>query len=198
MVKLIWIISILLLTTVFGYDVESISTTLLENLDAKKIVINMLNDENSKVSISSDWFDTLQEYINHYQIYADKIASMILFSGRDLNDLGRYINCNSLNYTRYISASVNGLPIGIYFGIWGPIECTQEDYYPLKKQLVATAKFISDSLPDVATLKVDWTEDNFSFVDSKAKNAENTKITAGFIVTVSFFSFFLFEGYLTK
>ena len=191
MVKLILIISVVLFSSVCSYEFEAVSSALYEGFDVRKIVTELIHNNDTSVQISSEWFDTLSKYVNHYQDYTDKIASMILLSGRDLNDLGRYINCNSLNYTRYISAAVIGLPIGIYFGIWGPIECTQEDYYPLKGKLVAAANYISDMIPDVATLKVNWTEDNFLFVDSKAKNAENTEISIGFIVSVSFFGFFI-------
>ena len=187
MAKVIWIISIMLLAIAYGNNLEKEIGKLYQEFDYKDVVKNLISDESSTMKMNPEWVSVLQNYTNHFEQYADKIAYMVLYSGRDLNDLGRYINCNELEFTRYISLSVKGLPIGIYLGICGPKECKQEDYYPLKGQLVKAAKYVESFIPDVGMLKVDWTEDNFLFVDSKAKNSENTQITTGFIISVSFF-----------
>ena len=181
----------MILALALGGNLEQEIEKLYKDFDAKEIVTNLISDETATKKMSHECVSVLQNYTNHFEEYSDKIAYMVLYSGRDLNDLGRYINCNSLNFTRYISLSVKGLPIGIYLGICGPIECKQEDYYPLKSQLVKLAKYVDNFIPDVGMLKVDWTEDNFQFVDSKAKNSENTQVTTGFIIAVSFFGFFI-------
>lgn len=116
---------------------------------------------------------------------------MTLYTGRDLNDLGRFDDCNALDFTRYISLSIRGLPIGIFLGICGPVECTQEDYSLLSPRLAEFALSLQDSIPDIELFKVDWKPENFQFNDSRAKNAENTAITPGFIVTCVFFGFFI-------
>jgi hypothetical protein len=131
------------------------------------------------------------KYANNFQSYAYEIGTMIAFSGRDLNDLGRFGSCKAEQHTRYISLAVNGLPIGIYFGICGPKECTEEDYLPLSAQLATLAKAIQPLLPDGEALQVDWTADNFQFKDSKERNAQNTSVSVWFFIAVGYFSFFI-------
>ena len=131
------------------------------------------------------------KYANNFQSYAYEIGTMVAFSGRDINDLGRFGACNAEEHTRYISLAVHGLPIGIYFGVCGPKECTEEDYLPLSEQLATLAKAIQPLLPDGEALKVDWTADNFKFRDSKQRNAENTSVSVWFFIAVGYFSFFI-------
>jgi len=70
----------------------------------------------------------LMELANHFGDFGGEIGSMVYNSGRDLNDLGRYEACASNNFSRYISFSTRGLPIGVFLGICGPVECQQDDY----------------------------------------------------------------------
>lgn len=178
------------LKNVDSYIGKSISS-IFQSFDLHKSMSDIVQDPELASQLNGECFNVLQEYANHFQNHTMEIAQMVLYSGRDLNDLGRYEACNELDFTRYISFGVSGLPIGIYLGICGPIECKQEDYQPLSKRLAEFAKSLEDVIPDVSMLEVDWTEDNFRFVDSKAHNAENTKITPGFIFTIIFFAFFI-------
>jgi hypothetical protein len=66
----------------------------------------------------------LIELANHWGDYAGVLGAMVYNSGKDINDLGRFEDCNANNSTRYITFAAEGLPIGIYLGICGPLECT--------------------------------------------------------------------------
>jgi hypothetical protein len=69
-------------------------------------------------------------------------------------------------------------------GICGPKECQEEDFEPLSAQLAVFAFAIVDQLPDAESFNVEWTADNFRFVDSLKANAKNTEISPGFIFAV--------------
>lgn len=191
MLKLILFISALLLSLVRATELEARVSELFEDYDIKKVMTKIVEDPESKNYLSSACFDTLQKYVNNFQSYGYELAMMTLYSGRDLNDLGRFSDCNALDFTRYISLSLRGLPIGIYLGICGPRECTEQDYAPLSEQLANVAKEVQKNIPDADLLQVNLTADSFQFNDSKARNAENTSISAGFIFTVCFFGFFI-------
>lgn len=74
-------------------------------------------DEEFNLKIRPECSQAVQEYANNFEAHAMELGLMIAYSGRDLNDMGRYDSCNDLNFTRYISFGVRGLPIGIYLGI---------------------------------------------------------------------------------
>lgn len=61
--------------------------------------------------------------VNHFGNYSGTLGSMLYYTGKDLNDLGRYEQCDALDETRYITFALTGLPLGVFLGICGPIEC---------------------------------------------------------------------------
>lgn len=123
------------------------------------------------------------KYVNNFETYSYELGMMALNSGRDINDLGRFGDCNNLDFTRYIALSVVGLPIGVFFGICGPIECVEQDYIPLSQNLATVAKLITDDIEAFREYNVKWTEKSFKFKDSNARNTENTSISPWFIFT---------------
>lgn len=191
MLKLILFISIILVCGIRAGELEDKVSELFTDFGMQKMMTKVLEIPGVESQINSECFDTLQKYVNNFQTYSYELAMMTLFSGRDLNDLGRFGSCNGLDFTRYIALTVRGLPIGVFIGICGPKECRQEDYAPLSNQLAIVAKQVQAALPDAEALQIELTADNFQFYDSHAKNAENTSISAGFIFTVCFFSFFI-------
>lgn len=191
MLKLILIISILSFAVGDHTQLQKTVVDLFENFEIKNVMNKVVQDPELGNKVSQECFETLQDYANNFQSYSYELAMMALYSGRDLNDLGRFQDCNGLDFTRYIAFSVTGLPIGVFLGICGPVECTQDDYQPLRTQLVRLAKAIEEQIPDVGMLKVDWTEDNFLFVDSNKRNSEQIRPSPGFIICIIFFSFFI-------
>ncbi|OMJ69419.1 hypothetical protein SteCoe_32871 [Stentor coeruleus] len=70
-----------------------------------------------------------------------EIAKMLYYSGRDINDLGKYEECNDLENARYILLIAKVGPIVITFGICGPKSCEAEDYkYSLVEVIKAHPK----------------------------------------------------------
>jgi len=184
MMKLILFISVLLIASAQYAELETIIADTFESFSIKKMMEKIVADEKVTSQMNSECFDTLQMYVNNFQTYSTELALMTAYSGRDINDLGRFTDCNALDFTRYVSLSVSGLPIGIYLGICGPKECQEEDFEPLSAQLAVFAFAIVDQLPDAESFNVEWTADNFRFVDSLKANAKNTEISPGFIFAV--------------
>jgi len=85
----------------------------------------MLKDiANSIESQNPSCKEKLIDLANNFAHRGKEIGLMVYFSGKDLNDLGRYEECAASEFARYISFSVTGLPIGVFLGICGPVECT--------------------------------------------------------------------------
>ena len=137
----------------------------------------------------------LMELANHWGNYSGQIGMMVYNSGKDINDLGRYEDCNELDYARYISFSVNGLPVGVYLGICGPAECTSEDYSLVSPKLATIANDIIENAGiDISLFDVTFEASNFVFVDSVKTNEENTRLGGLFWFAMAFFGFFLISG----
>jgi hypothetical protein len=183
MIKTILFFSVLLLSFAYDDSIEVLIGKHYKDLDFKSLLVAVSKDEGFINQANSGCVETIMKYANDFETYSTELASMTLYSGRDLNDLGRFGSCNSLDFTRYIALSVTGLPVGIFFGICGPIECDEEDYLPLSQNLASTIKLVTDQIPAFAAYEIDWTEDNFRFKDSVTRNSENTSISPWFIFT---------------
>lgn len=89
-----------------------------------------------------------------------ELAKMLYYTGRDINDLGQYDECNDLENARYVLLIAKVGPIIITFGICGPKSCEAEDYkYSLVEVIQAhpkVEKFINS--------------DNLEVQDTKAYN----------------------------
>ena len=56
--------------------------------------------------------------------------------------------------------------MGVYLGICGPVECTQEDYQSTWGKLAELGNDIIQKLDiDIALMDINMTEKTFSFVD---------------------------------
>ena len=79
---------------------------------------------------------------------------------------------------------MSGLPIGVYLGICGPIECTEDDYNSMDAYLARLGNQILDDLDiQQAYFQQDLTEDNFNFYDSVKQNHEVRKWSTGHFVS---------------
>ena len=135
--------------------------------------------------------EKLIELANHFGDYGGEIGSMVYNSGWDLNDLGRFESCSANNFSRYISFATQGLPIGVFLGICGPAECTEDDYQSTRGKLAEFGNDIIRKLDiNVTLLNINLTENSFSFVDSKWQNEIDKQITTPFIIACIFFGFF--------
>jgi peptidoglycan/LPS O-acetylase OafA/YrhL len=56
---------------------------------------------------------------------------MVYYSGNDINDLGKYEDCESLPNTKYVLGIINLVRINIVLGICGPSACDAQDYKEL-------------------------------------------------------------------
>ena len=185
MLKVLFLfISITLSITLAERESARIISEEFQKFDLYESMKYLANDPSFRENASDECLSTMIKYANNFQNYSTEIGLMVFNSGRDINDLGRFDDCNALDFTRYISLSVNGLPLGIYLGICGPKECTDKDYLPASEQLAKIAIAVSGMLPDAEAFKVDWTKDNFVFQDSLKRNAENTSVTPAFIVAI--------------
>lgn len=117
MKRLILFISVLLLASCQYAELEKMVAEKFEEFDMKNAIQYIATNEEISGKLGSECFETLQKYANNFETYAMEIGMMALYSGRDLNDLGRFTSCNELEYTRYMSLSIVGLPIGFYLGI---------------------------------------------------------------------------------
>ena len=119
---LILFVSILLFAQGKDTPLEKTMGQAFQKLDFQNMFKTLSTDSYIEENAGSECFDALQKYANRFEQHAFEIALMTLYSGRDLNDLGRFDDCNALEFTRYISLSIRGLPIGIFLGICGPVE----------------------------------------------------------------------------
>ena len=106
--------------------------TSLESLQALNIQeifrIILAALENADIRVNDSCLTILREIANGFENKTTIILSAAYNSGKDINDLGRYKNWKDANDTRYVALSVSGFPVNLYLGIWGPIECTEDDY----------------------------------------------------------------------
>lgn len=131
--------------------------------------------------------ERLMEITNRFQENAMLIGKMVYNSGKDVNDLGKFRECSTSKDTRYVVFSLNGLPMGIYLGLCGPIECTENDYNTLRPYLVTLGNKLLEYIKiDQAYFEKELTLDRFSFYDAQQRNADVHTLTAGHYVSLAF------------
>ena len=115
-------------------------------------------------------------------------------SGKDYNDLGRYEDCLNVTDFHYVLASVpNVFPIPMSLGLCVPSICSLDDFKNFKPYLV---KMLNAMIPVVFEgikgfdLSVKVTESDMFFEDSKEKNKEATRASAGSWIVVLLIIFF--------
>ena len=152
----------------------------------------MLEDAESKglLNASQQCVDRLRDIANNFQSNAMLIAQMVYNSGKDVNDLGKFVACTESPTTRYVVFSVTGLPLGIYLGICGPIECTEDDYNTLRPYLSDIGNQVLEYLNiDQAFFKEGLTPERLGFYDSEVRNEEVRTLGVGHYITIGFVSF---------
>ena len=101
---------------------------------ANKAIVNLINgylfaaNSTSSINLSKEWSNILKNLANYFEANAAIIAKMVYYSGKDFNNLKKFSDCIEDHDTRYIAFSLSGLPIGIFLGICGPVQCMQNDY----------------------------------------------------------------------
>ncbi|OMJ83540.1 hypothetical protein SteCoe_15506 [Stentor coeruleus] len=91
----------------------------------------------------------------------EDFGRLIYYSGRDFNDLGQYLECLDLNYSRYVVITCQVMKINAALGICGPKSCEAEDYmsgllyilshYPIGEKMIN---------PTTIKVKEPYKEDN--------------------------------------
>jgi len=152
---------------------------------------NYIEDAASKGKLyaSDTCINRLQTIVNQFEENSMLIARMVYNSGKDVNDLGRYFSCRDTDDTRYIVFSLNGLPVGIYLGICGPVECTDADYNSMKPYLLDVGNTVLKAL-DIkqAYFQQNLTMDRFNFFDSQKENNYVHTLKPGHYITILIFS----------
>jgi hypothetical protein len=129
----------------------------------------------------------LQDIANNFEENSMLIAKMVYYSGKDVNDLGKYSACRQSPDTRYVVFSVNKLPMGVYLGICGPLECSEDDYNTLRPSLVDVGNAILEQIKiDQAMFEEKFTVERFNFFDSEKRNEEVHTLKAGHYFTIFF------------
>ena len=82
------------------------------------------------------------------QLKYSNSQAMIYYSGRDLNDLGMYYKCNSINNAKYVlmifKAVDKNFDYTTVLGFCGPETCYSEDYEKLIESLPLNIKNINN------------------------------------------------------
>lgn len=117
MVKIILLLSILLLSCQASEEFMQAVAEKFSEFNLKDSMEYLVNDKDFQEKASQTCFSTLQNYVQNFQNHTKELGMMAFNSGRDLNDIGRFTDCMELNYTRFITLSVDGLPLGLYLGI---------------------------------------------------------------------------------
>ena len=62
------------------------------------------------------------------RLYSYPYNRMLMYSAKDVNDLGDSRHCKEISNARFyiLSVGVKQLPLALRFGLWLPIECTPE------------------------------------------------------------------------
>ena len=79
---------------------------------------------NIATSISKSYSTDLTDY-----------EKMYAYSGKSLNQLGRFDDCNDISIARYAMIQFSEEPV-VLLGICGPISCTVSDYYDLINSII--------------------------------------------------------------
>lgn len=114
--------------------------------------------------------------------------TFIADTGRDLNDLGRYTDCKDQNFTRYVVLSIEDLlPLGMYVGICGPLNCTAPIYTELFSEGIAQS--LENALwgTGIPEFRVNVSASNIVFYDSQEELSKQHEIKTGNIVAFAIF-----------
>lgn len=107
-----------------------------------------------------------------------KLAQMVYYSGRDVNDFGDFYACDQLSGTRYVTMMVRLELLTIGLGICGPKECEASDYESRAKALF---DFLFDNYPKTQ----EYLKSNpVTVKDTKEYN--NRSLDSGAIFTIIF------------
>lgn len=109
-----------------------------------------------------------------------KLAQMIYYSGRDLNDFGDYYGCDQLSGARYVTVMVRLEILTIGLGICGPKECRASDYESKASTMI---NFLTENYPVTKKFIKDH-----AIVVKDTKEYNNRSLDGGAIFTLVFLS----------
>lgn len=75
---------------VCGSQIDEKIAELTQHFDLKQYVTNLVEDKTATSQMNSECVQKLSQYVNNFETYQTEIAMLLLYSGRDINDLGRY------------------------------------------------------------------------------------------------------------
>ena len=114
-------------------------------------------------------------------------------TGKDINDLGRFSACITSDKTRYVLLSIEEVvPLGLYLGICGPLNCTAQTYsFLFSARLAELIQDTLDSSGIEGFTGLNVTADNVRFYDSVQEDESLHDIKAGNIVAIAVYSVLL-------
>ena len=122
---------------------------------------------------------------------------MVSYTGKDINDLGRYDDCQNLTFTHYILFTIrNSLPINIFIGLCAPINCSSHDFTvtlkpEIRKLIDLALNAAEDDTSDSEIAPLVVKDEDILFVDPTIANKDVTGIYEGTIVMFVVFAFLL-------
>ena len=123
---------------------------------------------------------------------------MVSYTGKDINDLGRFADCQNLTFTHYILFSIRtSLPINIFIGLCAPVNCSSADFTktlkPEVRKLIDLAlNAAEDDTQDSEISPLVVKDEDILFVDPTKANKDVTGIYAGTVFMFVVFAFLLF------
>jgi len=128
--------------------------------------------------------EALEDTLNHFWTKST-LADIFLNSGKWVNQIGNYEECNKSNNTRYILMTLTDLPVVVSLGICAPKKCTVKDFDTTKELLAKTLNDLFKSImPEDLDVTLKVTNESVIFVDPRANLEDYTKVTPKAIVAI--------------
>ena len=112
--------------------------------------------------------------LNHI-LQDSTLTNLVLYSGKNINQLGDYKTCRKDKHSEYIVFSLQGLSmdLSVNIGLCGPGDCSLRDYNELKPILTSPIQELINQLAQGSGFNITVNEDNLLFVDPVNSNMEN-------------------------
>lgn len=128
------------------------------------ILLSLAAADTCKNILSQEGQSLIQLLIGDYtdQKMQSTAAQQLMYSGKDLNDLGHWSSCNRLKSSRYLIANLNLLPLQTKIGLCVPKECSAKDI----KELIS-----GGGLSEHPKLKASWSPDKIHVFEPETEDA---------------------------
>jgi hypothetical protein len=135
-----------------------------------------VKDTENKDYEDDDCLTLLQRYTNYFITNGDHILSMMRNSGKDINDFGRFQECEQSPEFNYLLAYIDPakqLPIPVSVGLCLPTVCGESDLNELKPYILPA---INKELPELVSEIEGFDLSNLSLEDSDIHITNSLKL----------------------